>query len=46
MDGQKYGWMGKKMKEQKKVKDIDIVSYGLKVSVNGVICVFVAHFRS
>ena len=35
------------MKEQKKVfKTIDIVSYALKVSVNGVICVFVAHFRS
>ena len=24
----------------------NIVSYALKVSVNGVICVFVAHFRS
>ena len=47
MDGQKYGWTGKKMKEQKKVSQtIDIVSYALKVSVNGVICVFVAHFRS
>ena len=37
------------MKEQKKglPKPIDIVSYVLKVSVNGVICVFVvAHFRS
>ena len=40
-------WMGKKMKEQKKVsKTVDIVSYALKVSVNGVIYVFVAHFRS
>ena len=47
MDGQKYGWMGKKMKEPKRSsKTIDIVSYALKVSVNGVICVFVAHFRS
>ena len=47
MDGQKYGWTGKKMKEQKKsYKTIDIVTYALKVSVNGVICVFVAHFRS
>ena len=47
MGRQLYGWMGKKMKEQKKVsKTIDIVSYALKVSVNGVICVFVAHFRS
>ena len=27
-------------------KTIDIVSYALKVSVNGVICVSVAHFRS
>ena len=36
------------MKEQKKglPKPIDIVSYALKVSVNGVKCVFVAHFRS
>ena len=42
-------WTGKKMKEQKKKKSskaIDIVSYALKVSVNGVKCVFVAHFRS
>ena len=31
---------------KKKVKTIDIVSYALKVSVNGVICVFLAHFRS
>ena len=47
MDGQKYGWTGKKMKEQKSLqKTIDIVSYALKVSVNGVTCVFVAHFRS
>ena len=40
MDGQKYGWTGKKMKEQKRSsKTIDIVSYALKVSVNGVMCV-------
>ena len=40
-------WTGKKMKEQKmSSKTIDIVSYALKVSVNGVKCVFVAHFRS
>ena len=43
-------WTGKKMKEQKKKKKssktIDIVSYALKVSINGVTCVFVAHFRS
>ena len=38
-----------KMKEQRKKmssKTIDIVIYALKVSVYGVICVFVAHFRS
>ena len=42
-------WTGKKMKERKQKKSsktIDIVSYALKVSVNGVKCVFVAHFRS
>ena len=41
MDGQKYGWTGKKIKEQKKkvFKTIDIISYALKVSVYGVICV-------
>ena len=35
-----------KMKELKSSKTIDIVSYALKVSVNGVTCVFVVHFRS
>ena len=35
------------MNEQKRSsKTIDIVSYALKVSVNGVVCVFVVHFRS
>ena len=39
--------MGKKLKEQKRSsKAIDIVSYALKVSVNGVTCVFVVHFSS
>ena len=39
-------WTGKTMKEQKRSsKTIDIVSYALKVSVNGVMCVFVAHLR-
>ena len=40
--------MGKKMKEQRKrsSKTIDIVSHALKMSVHGIICVFVAHFRS
>ena len=50
MDGQKYGSMGggrvKKEGAKKSSKTIDIVSCALKVSVNGVICVFVAHFRS
>ena len=46
-----YGWTGKKMKEQKQnkqkeIKTIDIVSYALKVSVNGVTSVFVVLFRS
>ena len=40
-------WTGKKKKEQKKSsKSIDIVSYALKVSENGVTCVFVVHFSS
>ena len=35
------------MKQQKRAsKTIDIVSYALKVSENGVTCVFVVHFRS
>ena len=51
MDGQKYGWTGggrvKKLRSKKtSSKSKDSVSYALKVSVNGVICVFVAHFRS
>ena len=33
-------------KKKRSSKTIDIVSYVLKVSVNGVICVFGAHFRS
>ena len=41
--------MGGRVKNEgaKKVtsKTIDIVSYALKVSVNGVTCVFVVHFR-
>ena len=43
-------WTGTKMKEQKfkktSSKTIDIVSYALKLSENGVTCVFVVHFRS
>ena len=35
------------MKEQKRSsKTIDIVSYALELSVNGLTCVFVVHFRS
>ena len=37
------------MKEPKKTmssKSTDIVSYALKVSVNGLTCVFEVHFRS
>ena len=38
---------GYKMKEQKRSSQtIDIVSYALNVSVDGVTCVFVVHFRS
>ena len=40
-------WTGKNTKEPKRSsKNIDVVSYALKLFVNGVICVFVAHFRS
>ena len=42
IDGYKYGWTGKKRSS----KTIDIVSYAPKVSVNGVTCVFVVHFRN
>ena len=33
-------------RRQKSSKTIDIVSYALKVSVNGVTCMFVVLFRS
>ena len=41
-------WTGEKLRRKKRSsKSIDTVSYALKVSVNGVKCVFVqAHFRS
>ena len=40
-------WIGKKLKEQKRSsKTIDVVSHALKVTENGVTCVFVVHFRS
>ena len=41
MDGQKNEGTKKRSSKTR-----DIVSYALKVSVNGVKCVFVAHFRS
>ena len=43
MDGVKNEGAKKKKRSS---KTIDIVSYALKVRVNGVICVFLAHFRS
>ena len=39
MDGVKNG-------KKRSSKNIDIVSYASQVSVNGVTCVFVVHFRS
>ena len=43
MDGYKYGWTGGGwvQRKQRSSRTIDSVSYALKVSVNGVICVFV-----
>ena len=40
--------MGGRVKKgaKKESKALDIVGYALKMSVNGAICVFVAHFRS
>ena len=38
------GWV--KNEGAKSSKTVDIVSYALKVSENGVTCVFVVHFRS
>ena len=38
--------MGKQERAKKCFKTIDIVSYALEVSINGVTCVFVVHFRS
>ena len=47
MGGRVGGGRVKKMNEQKKsFKTIDIVSYALKVSENGITCVFVVHVRS
>ena len=40
-------WTGKQIEEEKMCsKTIDIVSYALEMSVNGVTCVFVVHFKS
>ena len=47
--GRKVGWTGGgriKNEGAKCSKTIDIVSYASNVSVNGVKCVFVVHFRS
>ena len=45
-----YGWTGggrvKNEGAKTSSKTIDIVSYALEVSINGVTCVFVVHFRS
>ena len=38
--------MGKKRSNKRSSKTIDIVSYALKASENGVARVFVVHFRS
>ena len=40
------GRVRKLISKKRSSKTIDIVSYTLKVSVNGVTCVFVVHFRS
>ena len=40
MDSQKYGWTGGGQVKNEGAKTTDIVSYALKVSVNGVMCVF------
>ena len=45
LHGYKCGWTGTKIRS-KSSKTIDIVSYALNMSVNGVKCVSVAHFRS
>ena len=39
------GWK-KKGAKQKGSRTIDVVSYALEVSLNGVTCMFVVHFRS
>ena len=45
--GRNTGGRVKKLRSQKRSsKTIDIVIYALKVSVNGVTCVFVVLFRS
>ena len=54
LDRKNLLWMGRNMGAWVKImmqltrspKTIDIVSYAAKVSVNGVTCVFVVHFRS
>ena len=41
-----FGWVKKRRSKKRYSKTIDIVSYASKVSVNGVICVFVVQFLS
>ena len=50
MGKNRCGWVeictgGRVTKIKEPSKTIDIVSYASKVSVNGVTCVFVVHFR-
>ena len=40
------GWVKNEGAKIKSSKTIHIVSYASKVSINGVTCVFVVHFRS
>ena len=44
--GERVKITNEQIKGLPKPSTIDIVSYALKVGVNGVMCVFVVHFRS
>ena len=46
VDGGGGGVKNEGAKTARSSKTIDIVNYALKMSVNGVTCVFVVHFRS
>ena len=43
--GRNMGGRIKNEEQKRSSKTIDIVSYALEVSVNGVTCVFLVHFR-